>query len=138
MNVDVYFEFGCIVLDDFFKDGCQFDIVLKIWCGMVRMLWQCKFVCFFEVMFVLVWWVDLLVFGFWYEFWIVEVKLFVVDFRVDYKWFDYWQYCDWLFFVIYLDVLFDIFFEEVGLIVLDGFGVEILCEVFEYKVVVVI
>lgn len=65
---------------------------------------------------------------------IVEVKVLCVDLFGDVKWIDYFDYCDWFFWVILVGfdvVLFDwfeLFFECVGLIVVDWYDVVIVCE----------
>ncbi|WP_404863083.1 MmcB family DNA repair protein [Georhizobium sp. MAB10] len=67
------------------------------------------------------------------EFWIVEIKTSVQDFRVDRKWPDYRLHCDRLFFATHPGVPIDIFPEECGLILSDGFGAHLLREAPEHK-----
>jgi hypothetical protein len=62
------------------------------------------------------------------EFWIVEIKSSVEDFRVDTKWPDYRQHCDRLFFATLPDVPMEIFPTECGFILSDGYDAEILRE----------
>lgn len=60
------------------------------------------------------------------EIWIVEIKSSVADFRADQKWPDYRAHCDRLFFATSQDVPEEIFPQEAGLIVADGFGAAIV------------
>lgn len=62
------------------------------------------------------------------EIWIVETKSCVEDFRIDRKWPDYRLYCDRLFFAADETVPFEIFPEDVGFILADGYGAAILRE----------
>lgn len=59
---------------------------------------------------------------------IVEIKSSVEDFRTDTKWREYLAYCDRFSFATHPDVPSGIFPEEVGLILADGFGAEIMRE----------
>ena len=63
---------------------------------------------------------------------IVEIKSSVADFRADQKWSDYRLHCDRLFFATVVDVPYDIFPPDAGLIVADAFGASILCEAPEH------
>jgi len=62
------------------------------------------------------------------EFWIVEIKSSVEDFRVDQKWPDYRLHCDRLFFATAAHVPLDIFPPDAGLIVADAYGAELMRE----------
>ena len=62
------------------------------------------------------------------EFWIIEIKSSIEDFRVDNKWPDYRQHCDRLFFATLPDVPAEIFPQECGFILSDGYGAEIIRE----------
>ena len=53
---------------------------------------------------------------------IIEVKSSVADFRADHKWPDYLAYCDRFYFATAPKVPADIFPQEAGLIIADGFG----------------
>jgi hypothetical protein len=64
---------------------------------------------------------------------IVEVKSSVEDFRVDQKWPFYRLHCDRLYFATSPRVPLDIFPEETGLILADGFGAEIIREAPEHR-----
>lgn len=67
------------------------------------------------------------------EFWIIEIKTSIEDFRVDRKWPDYRLHCDRLFFATHAGVPQDIFPQDCGLILSDGYGAEMLREAPEHK-----
>jgi hypothetical protein len=64
---------------------------------------------------------------------IVEIKSSVEDFRADRKWPSYRLHCDRLYFATHPGVPPDIFPEECGLILSDGYGAEILREAPEHR-----
>ncbi|MBD9374421.1 MmcB family DNA repair protein [Rhizobium sp. ARZ01] len=67
------------------------------------------------------------------EIWIVEIKTSIEDFRVDRKWPEYRAQCDRLFFATHRGVPLDIFPEDCGLIVSDGYGAHIIRDAPEHK-----
>lgn len=67
------------------------------------------------------------------EIWIVEIKSSLEDFRVDKKWQDYRSHCDRLFFASHADVPQEIFPQDCGFILSDGFGAHIMREAPEHK-----
>ena len=67
------------------------------------------------------------------EFWIVEIKSSIEDFRTDRKWPDYRAHCDRLFFATHPDVPAEIFPDACGFIMSDGYGAEIVREAPEHK-----
>lgn len=67
------------------------------------------------------------------EIWIVEIKTSVEDFRVDQKWPDYRDFSDRLFFATHKEVPFDIFPEDCGLILSDGYGAHLLRDAPEHR-----
>lgn len=67
------------------------------------------------------------------EFWIVEIKSSVEDFRVDRKWPVYRQHSDRFFFATHPDVPASIFPAESGFILSDGYGAEIVREAPEHR-----
>lgn len=67
------------------------------------------------------------------DFWIVEIKTSIEDFRVDSKWPDYRDYCDRLYFATHEGVPAEIFPEECGLIVADNYGAHILREAPDHR-----
>ena len=67
------------------------------------------------------------------EIWIVEIKSSIEDFRVDRKWPEYRLHSDRLFFATHPGVRREIFPEECGFILSDGYGAEILREAPEHR-----
>ena len=59
---------------------------------------------------------------------IVETKVSVADFMADQKWPDYWECCDCLYFGVPIDFPRQILPPEVGIIVADRYGGEVLVE----------
>jgi hypothetical protein len=64
---------------------------------------------------------------------IVEIKTSVQDFRVDRKWPEYRLHCDRLYFATHPGVPAEIFPEDCGLIVTDGYAAEMLREAPEHR-----
>lgn len=60
------------------------------------------------------------------RFWIIEIKSSIEDFRSDWKWPEYREFCDRLYFAIPPAVPAAIMPAEAGLMVADAFGAEIL------------
>ena len=69
------------------------------------------------------------------EIWIVEIKSSIQDFRVDCKWPDYRWHCDRLFFATAPHVPLEIFPDDAGLILADGYGAEIMRPAPEHRLV---
>ncbi|MDR0252310.1 MAG: MmcB family DNA repair protein [Brucellaceae bacterium] len=67
------------------------------------------------------------------EIWIIEIKSSVEDWKADQKWPDYRNFCDRLFFATHAQVPHDIFPEDCGFILSDGYGGEILRDAPEHK-----
>ncbi|WP_105386255.1 MmcB family DNA repair protein [Neorhizobium alkalisoli] len=67
------------------------------------------------------------------EIWIIEIKTSIEDFRVDRKWPDYRSYCDRLFFATHKDVPLEIFPEDCGLFLSDGYGGHLLRDAPEHR-----
>lgn len=67
------------------------------------------------------------------EIWIIEIKSSIEDFRVDRKWPDYRQHCDRLFFATHNGVPLDIFPQDCGMFVSDGYGAHMVREAPEHK-----
>ncbi|GGD02763.1 MmcB family DNA repair protein [Aureimonas glaciei] len=64
---------------------------------------------------------------------IVEIKTSLQDFRVDRKWPEYRLHCDRLYFATHPGVPAEIFPEDCGLIVTDGYAAEMLREAPEHR-----
>lgn len=67
------------------------------------------------------------------EIWIIEIKSSIEDFRVDRKWPQYRDFCDRLFFATHTEVPADIFPQEAGLFISDGYGAHMLREAPEHR-----
>ena len=67
------------------------------------------------------------------ELLIVEIKTSLQDFRVDRKWPEYRLHCDRLYFATHPGVPAEIFPEDCGLIVTDGYAAEMLREAPEHR-----
>lgn len=67
------------------------------------------------------------------DIWIIEIKSSIEDFRVDRKWPDYRLHSDRFFFASHPEVPGEIFPEECGFILSDGYGAEILREAPEHR-----
>jgi hypothetical protein len=61
-----------------------------------------------------------------HEIWIIEVKSGIADFRADQKWSAYAEHCDALAFAVPETFPVEVIPPEIGLIVADGFGGELL------------
>ena len=64
---------------------------------------------------------------------IVEVKSSIEDWRVDEKWPDYLGWCDQLYFAVPIDFPQMLIPEDIGLIVADAYGGEVLREAPEHR-----
>ncbi|MEM9199244.1 MAG: MmcB family DNA repair protein [Pseudomonadota bacterium] len=67
------------------------------------------------------------------EFWIVECKSGVADFRADRKWAGYLQWCDRFFWAVDADFPAELLPAETGLIRADAWGGEMLRDAPEHK-----
>ncbi|TAM98078.1 MAG: DNA repair protein MmcB-related protein [Rhizobiaceae bacterium] len=67
------------------------------------------------------------------DIWIIEIKSSVEDFRTDRKWPSYRLHSDRFFFATHPEVPAEIFPEECGFILSDGYGAEILREAPEHR-----
>lgn len=67
------------------------------------------------------------------DFWIIEIKSSIEDFRVDRKWPQYRLHCDRFYFATHPEVPAEIFPDEAGFILSDGYGAEIVREAPEHR-----
>ena len=67
------------------------------------------------------------------EIWIIEIKSSIEDFRVDRKWPDYRHHCDRLFFATRKEVPLEIFPQDCGLFLSDGYGAHLVREAPEHR-----
>jgi len=114
-------------------DGRQSETALIVARGAMRLLLSHGFTCVSELPLPSGRRADLVAIGRSGEIWIVEIKSSVADFRADQKWMDYRMHCDRLFFATTVEVPYEIFPKDAGLIVADGFGGEIVCAAPEHR-----
>lgn len=67
------------------------------------------------------------------EIWIVEIKSSVMDYRSDAKWPEYREYCDRFFFAVAPDFPLEILPDDVGVMIADRFGGELIRPAPEHK-----
>ena len=67
------------------------------------------------------------------DVWIIEVKSSIEDFRVDRKWPEYRLFCDRFFFATHPEAPAEIFPDDCGFILSDGYGAEIMREAPEHR-----
>lgn len=67
------------------------------------------------------------------DIWIIEIKSSIEDFRVDRKWPEYRLHADRLFFATHPGVPAEIFPEDAGFILSDGYGAEMLRDAPEHR-----
>ena len=114
-------------------DGRQSETALLVARGTMRLLLSLGFSCVSELPLPSGRRADLVALDGSGEIWIVEIKSSVADFRADQKWMDYRLHCDRLFFATTLEVPCEIFPQDTGLIVADGFGGQLVCEAPEHR-----
>ena len=114
-------------------DGRQSDRAMTIRRGVQRLLRDHRFSMLPELTLVSGRRTDIIAVGEKGEIWIVEIKSSIEDFRVDNKWPEYRDFCDRLFFATLQDVPQEIFPEDCGFILADGFGGHVLREAPEHK-----
>jgi hypothetical protein len=114
-------------------DGRQSDTALAVARGTQRLLRSLGLSCVSELPLASGRRADLVALRHDGEFWIVEIKSSIQDFRVDQKWPDYRMHCDRLFFATAAHVPLEIFPEEAGLIVADAYGAELVREAPEHR-----
>lgn len=121
------------VPDNPLADGRQSDRALIIRRGVQRLLTQMGAVVLPELPLATGRRADLVALTARSDVWIIEIKSSVEDFRVDRKWPDYRLHSDRFFFASHPDVPSEIFPEECGFILSDGYGAEILREAPEHR-----
>ncbi|BAT57695.1 hypothetical protein GJW-30_1_00203 [Variibacter gotjawalensis] len=115
------------------RDGRQSPTALLVARGTCRLLRQLGFAAVPEMPLASGRRADLAALGRDGEFWIVEIKSSIEDFRVDQKWPEYRWHCDRLWFATAPHVPIEIFPEDAGLIVADSYGAEIIRDAPEHK-----
>jgi hypothetical protein len=115
------------------RDGRQSDMALAIQRGVGRMLRVAGFHMVSELGLASGRRADIVALGSDGEIWIVEIKSSIDDFRVDRKWPEYREHCDRLFFATHTGVPAEIFPEDAGLILADGYGAAVIREAPEHR-----
>jgi hypothetical protein len=67
------------------------------------------------------------------DIWIIEIKSSIEDYRVDRKWPEYRLHSDRFFFATHPEVPAEIFPDDCGFILSDGYGAEILRDAPEHR-----
>ena len=114
-------------------DGRQSPTALSVARGTSRLMRSLGFSCIPEMPLASGRRADLVALGADSEFLIIEIKSSIEDFRCDQKWPEYRWHCDRLFFATAPHVPLEIFPEDAGLILADGFGAEVVREAPVHK-----
>jgi hypothetical protein len=114
-------------------DGRQSPTAAAVCRGTARLLRSLGFSCVNELSLASGRRADIVALGGSGELWIVEVKSSIEDFRADGKWPEYRWHCDRLLFATAPHVPLEIFPEDTGLILADGYGAEIVREAPEHR-----
>lgn len=113
-------------------DGRQSPAALAIRRGTMRVLRTLGFAAVPELPLASGRRADLVAFDAKGAIWIVEIKSCLDDFRTDRKWPDYRMHCDRLFFAVDADFPRDVLPEDVGVILADAYGAQLLREAPEH------
>lgn len=114
-------------------DGRQSERAMMVRRGVQRQLYELRHACLPELTLASGRRADLISLSEKGEIWIIEIKTSIEDFRVDRKWPDYRRHCDRLYFATHKDVPLDIFPEDCGLILSDGYEGHILRDAPEHR-----
>jgi hypothetical protein len=115
------------------RDGRQSPTALGIAIGVRRLLAAQGFASLAELSLASGRRADIAALGAGGQFWIVEIKSSIADYRADGKWPDYRDYCDRLFFAVPPDIPVEILPDDTGLILADGFGAEMIRDAPEHR-----
>ncbi|WP_310622043.1 MmcB family DNA repair protein [Flexibacterium corallicola] len=122
-----------IQLDDRLQDGRQSQNALKIQRGTQRLLSVMGYSSVPEVTLPGGRRADLLVLGPKGQIWIIEIKSSLTDFTSDNKWESYREFCDQFYFASLPEVPSEVFPEDTGFILSDGYDAEIIREAPQHK-----
>lgn len=120
-------------IENFINDGRQSETARLVQRGVGRLLAGHGFSVLYELPLASGRRADVAALGAGGDIFIVEIKSSMEDFRADRKWPDYRLHCDRLFFATHAGVPTDIFPEDAGLIVADGYGGAILREAPDHR-----
>jgi len=107
-------------------DGRQSPTAAAVQRGTSRLLAQMGFVSATEIPLVTGRRVDIMALGPKNEIHVFEIKSSLADFRADAKWEEYLDFCDRFYFAVPPEFPQEVLPEEVGLVVADRYGAEIL------------
>ena len=111
-----------------FHDGRQSSAALALQRGVTRLCAQQSIACLPEVSLPNYRRADLMAMTAKGEIWIIELKSSLADFQADKKWHDYLEYCDRFYFAVAPDFPIDVLPAQVGYILADKYGGEIMRE----------
>ncbi len=109
-------------------DGRQSPTAAAVQRGCSRLIAQMGFVAATEIPLATGRRVDIMALGPKNEIHVFEIKSSLADFRADSKWEDYLEFCDRFYFAVPSEFPQEVLPEEVGLVVADRYGAEILRE----------
>lgn len=109
-------------------DGRQSVIAAGVQRGVCRLLAQMAYAPVTELTLATGRRVDILALGSRGEIIIIEIKSSLIDYRTDAKWEEYLPFCDRFYFAVPPEFPREIIPEEVGLIIADRYGAEVLRE----------
>jgi hypothetical protein len=109
-----------------FNDGRQSATALSVQRGVCRLLRAHGFATVTELTLVSGRRVDVMAVDGTGAIWVIEIKSSLADLRADFKWPEYEDFCDRLYFAIPPEMAPEIMPLEAGLIVADRWGAEIL------------
>jgi hypothetical protein len=109
-----------------FHDGRQSATALSVQKGVCRLLRSHGFATVSELTLSSGRRVDVMAIDATGAIWVIEIKSSLVDLRADFKWTEYEDFCDRLYFAIPPEMAPEVMPLEAGLIVADRWGAEIL------------
>jgi hypothetical protein len=109
-------------------DGRQSVTAASVQRGVCRLLAQMGYASVTELTLATGRRVDILALGPGNEIAVIEIKSSLIDYRTDAKWEEYLDFCDRFYFAVPPEFPREVIPEEVGLVVADRYGAEILRE----------
>ncbi|MEX0839661.1 MAG: MmcB family DNA repair protein, partial [Parvibaculum sp.] len=109
-------------------DGRQSQTAANVQRGCCRLLAQMGYAAVTELTLATGRRVDIIAFGPKGEIAVLEIKSSLIDYKTDAKWAEYLEFCDRFYFAVPPEFPREIIPDEVGLVVADRFGAEILRE----------
>lgn len=109
-------------------DGRQSATAASVQRGVCRLLAQMGYAAVTELTLATGRRVDILALGPKGEIIVLEIKSSLIDYRTDAKWAEYLDFCDRFYFAVPPEFPREVIPEEVGLVVADRYGAEILRE----------